>query len=161
MSIHNEFIHRPNSNLPDPARLTTLGAFFPIEVHVHPDIAQILTERGQSIPRPVEGVAVIDTGAVVTCVDELVLQSLGLNQTGVTDLGTAAGQVQGRIYSVRFAFPTKGWTIDFAAVAGVNLAGQNVPLDPPQPIIALLGRNLLERWILIWNGPGGHWSVAT
>ena len=161
MSIHNEFINHPNSNLPDPARLTILGAFFPIEVHVHPQIAQALTERGQPIPQPVEGAAVIDTGAAVTCVHEPILEGVALNPIGVANLGTAAGLVQGRLYPVRIVFPTKGWTIDFTVVAGVNLTGQNVPLDPPQPIIALLGRNLLEHWILIWNGPGGYWSVAT
>ncbi len=43
---------------------------------------------------------------------------------------------------------------------GVNLDGQMIPSVPPQPIIALLGRNLLEKGILIYNGVGGFWTLT-
>lgn len=96
----------------------------------------------------------------MTCVHESVLTSLGLNPIAVIQSGTASGQVSQNVYPARIVFPTTGWTVDFAATAGVNLSGQQIPVQPPQDVIALLGRNLLESWILVWNGPAASWSVS-
>lgn len=37
-----------------------------------------LSRDGQSVPNPVSGKALIDTGASTTCIDDLLAQSLGL-----------------------------------------------------------------------------------
>jgi len=158
MPHHNAFIKDKDGN-PNPLGLRVLGAFFPIEVHIPPQIAEALAKEGKPIPTPVTGLGLIDTGATMTCVHEEILTSLGLNPTGVVNSGTAAGPVQQNVYPVRIVFPAQGWTLDVPA-AGVNLTGQTTQLDPPQPLIVLLGRNLLEQWILVWNGPAGHWAVA-
>ena len=57
-------------------------------------------------------------------------------------------------------FPTKGWTLDLATVVGVSLAGHTIPLTPPRPMVALIGRNILEEWVFTYNGPGGFWTVS-
>jgi hypothetical protein len=75
-------------------------------------------------------------------------------------MGTAGGQVRQHIYPARIVFPTRGWTIDFQGVVGVDLNGQVVQTNPPQPLIALIGRNILERAVFIYNGPGGFWTLA-
>ena len=64
------------------------------------------------------------------------------------------------MYFARLTFPQLGWTGELP-VAGVDLTGQQVGTTPPQSIVALLGRNLLQNWMLVWNGPGGMWSIAT
>jgi hypothetical protein len=158
MPYHNAFIHDPAGN-PSAPGLRVLGAFFPIEVHIPPQIAQALAKDNKPIPAPVSGLGLIDTGATMTCVHEDILTSLGLNPIGVVQSGTAAGPVQQNVYPVRITFPSKGWTLDVQA-AGVNLSGQMIPLNPPQPAVVLLGRNVLEKWVFIWNGPSGHWTVA-
>ena len=128
-----------------------------------PQIAEVLTQQGQPIPAGVAGLALIDTGATMTCVHEQILTSLGLNPIGVATNGTANGPVRQNIYPARVVFPEAGWTVDVSQVVGVNLTGQQIvlaPDRPAQPIIALLGRNLLQHWQLVWNGPGGYWTVS-
>lgn len=159
MPIHNQFI-RDASKEPNPVGLRVLGAYFHIEVHVPPQIAEAMVQAGQSVPSPVPGVALIDTGATVTCVEETILQRLGLHPFDVVSGSTANGPVQQRVYPGRIVFPTKGWTMDLGGVVGVNLSGQFVQERPPQPIIALLGRTFLERGTFIYGGIGGFWSFA-
>lgn len=159
MPTHNQFIYDQSRN-PNPNGLTNLGAFFPIEVHVPPQIAQALINAGKTVPNCFKSLALIDTGATFTCVDEPILRNLGLNPVGIVTSGTANGPVRQNIYPARIAFPTKGWTVDLAQAVGVNLAGQAIPKTPPEPIIALLGRNLLQHWVFIYNGPGAYWTVA-
>ena len=51
------------------------------------------------------------------------------------------------MYFARLTFPQLGWTGELP-VAGVDLTGQQVGRTPPQSIVALLGRNLLQNWML-------------
>ena len=105
--------------------------------------------------------ALIDTGASITCVHEPILQRLQLNPISVSLFGSAHGQVQQSIYPARIVFPIwGGLTIDFSGVAGVDLTGQSVQTTPPQDVICLIGRNLLERFVFVYNGPGGFWTIA-
>lgn len=159
MPTHSQFIYDQNGKLSPPA-LRQIGAFFPIEVHVPPKIAEALSNAGQPVPKGVAGLGLIDTGATLTCISEDVLNNLGLNPFDVVNSGTADGPKQQNVYPARIVFPTKGWTLDLNKAVGVNLKGQVIQKDPPEPIIALLGRNLLEHMIFIYNGPAGLWTVA-
>ncbi len=159
MPTHNQFILDSNGK-PNPIGLTYMGAFFPIEVQLPPQIAQTLVAAGKPMPNCVKGLALIDTGATMTCIDEPVLTGLGLNPVGVVNSGTANGPVKQNIYPARIVFPAQGWTVDITQVTGVNLAGQVIPTTPPAPIIALIGRNILLNWVFIYNGPGGFWTVT-
>jgi len=159
MPIHNQLIHDENNNL-SPAALRVVGAFFSIEIHVPPQIAEAMVASGQTVPNCSTGIGLIDTGATLTCIHEDILTGLGLNPVDVVGAGTANGPTQRNVYPARIVFPTKGWTLDLGRALGVNLSGQTVPGDPPQPIIALLGRNLLERGVFIYNGVGGFWTIS-
>ena len=159
MPTHNQFMLDSNGKISARA-LANTGAFFPIEVHVPPQIADALVASGQTIPSCITGMGLIDTGATYTCIHEDALKTLGLNPFDIVNSGTADGPKQQNVYAARIVFPTKGWTLDLGKCVGVNLSGQVVPINPPQPIIALLGRNLLERGILIYNGSGGMWTIT-
>ena len=159
MPTHNQIIYDQNQN-PTPVGLRNLGAYFPIEVHVPPLIADALTKQGSPVPTPASGVGLIDTGATYTCVEESLLTSLSLNPIGIVHSGTANGTVEQNIYPARIVFPAKGWTMDLDRVVGVNLSGQVVQENPPKPIIALLGRNFLERGVFIFNGTMGSWTLS-
>jgi hypothetical protein len=163
LPAYNRFLLNAATNQPDAAVLAAVGAVLSVEVHVPPIIAQVLMNRGNPVPTPVTGFAIIDTGATLTCVHEPVLQQLGLNPTGVVHSGTASGPVQLSQYPARLVSPDQGWTFDVIAT-GVDLTGQQVPINPPQPpspLIALIGRDLLRNCVLIWNGPGGFWTLST
>jgi hypothetical protein len=159
MSVHNQLVRDQSGNLSSKG-LADIGAFCPVEIHVPPQIAQILTNAGQSVPNCATGLALIDTGASLTCVHEPILQGLGLNPVGIVNSGTAGGPRQQNAYPVRIICPTQGWTLDLRRAIGVDLTGQIINKVPPEPIIALLGRDLLEHWVLIYNGPGGFWTIS-
>lgn len=159
MPTHNHF-SLDSKGKRSPLALTHLGAFFPIEVHVPPKIAETLTKAGKPVPKGIAGLGLIDTGATLTCISEEVLKALGLNPFDVVSSGTADGQKKQNVYPARIVFPAQGWTLDLQKAVGVNLTGQIVPKVPPEPIIALLGRNLLQRWVFIYNGLGGFWTVS-
>lgn len=158
--VHNQFLQDAN-NQPSPAGLREAGPIISIEVRIPQQIAQVLTTQGQPVPAPAAGIALIDTGASVTCIHEPILQGLNLNPIGIAPTGTAGGQVQRNVYPATIVFLPQGWTADFNRVIGVDLSGQIVQTHPPQPIIALIGRNVLERFVFIYNGPGGFWTLAT
>lgn len=160
-TIYNHFMTVGGAPLPlHPDGLVVAGAYFPIEVHLPQPLANALTQAGQPLPAPQSGLAIIDTGATFTAVNEVCLTTLGLQPVNTVQMGTANGQVTQSIYAARISFPTTGWDLELQQVVGANLAGQNIPLDPPQPIICLIGRNTLKNWVVTWNGPGGFWTVA-
>ena len=157
MPTHNQLIQDQNNTL-SPHGLREPGAYFAIEVHVPTQIANALTKQGDSIPTPVSGVGLIDTGVTITCIEETILTSgLQLNPIGVVNTGTANGPVQQNVYPGRIVFPQKGWTMDLGQVAGVNLAGQIVCEPVPKPIIALLGRNF---WNVASLYTTGQWALG-
>jgi hypothetical protein len=139
-----------------------VGAVLDIEIHVPPQIAKVLTDGGQPVPAPVTGLALIDTGATITGVHHECLSRLALNPIGKMDTGTAGGVVKRDMFPARLVCPSQRWAFDLAAVLSVDLAGQLIPMVPqPQPVIALLGRNFLEKCLFIYNGPGGFWTLST
>lgn len=159
MSVHNQYLNHPDLSGHQPGPLIQVGAVFHIEVHVPPQIAQALSDQGKPIPAPVPGMGLIDTGATLTAVHQPALQSLGLNPVSTVELGTANGRVTQSMYPARIVIPTKGRVVDMPVV-GVDLSGQQIQIDPPQPLIVLIGRDLLASWVMIWNGPSGCWTVA-
>lgn len=161
MPIHNRFVRGPNGEV-SPEGLVNLGAFFQVEIHVPPAIAKVLSDNNQPIPSPVTGVAIVDTGATMTCVQESILRDqLKLQPIGTVDATTASGQVTQNVYPARVVASEQRMTLDLDGVAGVDLSGQTVATAPvPQPVIALLGRNFLRHCVFIWNGPGGHWTIT-
>ena len=160
MPIHNQFIRDKKGNFSS-SGLANIGAFCPIESHVPPKIAQILTNAGQPIPKCVMGIGLIDTGASSTCVHEPILQELGLKPIDIVKSGTAGGPKQSNVYPARIQCPTHRWTLDLGRAIGVDLSGQVLNKVPPEPIIALLGRDLLRHWVFIYNGAGGFWTIST
>ena len=112
------------------------------------------------MPTPVPGLALIDTGATLSAVDATVVQQLGVQPVGLANVGTAGGQQQQATYPARFTFPGTGLpNIDFGQLLGANLTGQIVAAHQ-QPLIALLGRDILQQFILIYNGPVGMFTLG-
>jgi hypothetical protein len=146
--------------MPSAVVLAAAGAFTSVDVGLPPQIAAAMAAAAQALPPSGTGLALVDTGATLTCVHEPVLTGLGLNPVSIVTSGTAAGPVQQSMYFARLTFPMLRWTGDLPVV-GVDLTGQQVATTPPQDIVALLGRNLLQNWMLVWNGSGGLWSIST
>lgn len=159
MPTHNRFFTTPDGKM-HPLGLTLVGPVVQIEIHVPLPLAEAIVREGKIVPQPIVGYGLIDTGATMVCVHEPVLKQLGLTPIAQVNSGTANGPAKQNVYPARIACPEQGWDLSLNGIAGVNLEGQTVLLNPPQPIIALLGRNILEKALLIYNGPGGFWSIS-
>ena len=147
----------------DPANLQKVGAYTPVEIHTPSAIAAAFNAAGQPIPAPVTGLALIDTGATFTGLDNKVAATLGLNPVNIVNVGTADGMAQANVYTVRLEFPTLGNNVDPWQTVGADLTGQSIQTDPgtpPQDIIVLIGRDYLQHCLMIWNGPNGSWTIA-
>ena len=163
MPVLNSFNFRQRSPGPPqvfPAGLRIAGPVLQAQVEVPTILATQLQQSGQAIPQPVAGFALIDTGASISAVDIEVVRQLGVQPVGVANVGTAGGPQQQETYPARFTFPGSNLPgIEFNELLGANLTGQVVPVDG-RPLIALVGRDILERFILVYNGPAGMFTLA-
>jgi len=158
MPIHNHFFRRPNQGQePAPEGLLGAGPLLQVQVEVPQAPAAYLSGQGQPIPGPQSGWALIDTGATRTCVDKDVLTKLGVKPTGTVKTGTAAGQVEQLLYPAKLNFPVAGFQIEFGSVIAVDLRGQTIA---GANVVVLVGRDVLARCLLVYNGSAGMFSLA-
>ncbi len=139
------------------ALLQARGPLMPIEVHAPPAVLQLAQTQAQTPssapPPPATGLALLDTGASATVVDENVLLALGVNPIGTTTVLTPSGAEQQLAYPAEIEFAGMPGRIQFASVLGSkHLAAQG--------IIALIGRDVLSNALLVFNGPAGMFTIA-
>ena len=119
-----------------------------VQIEVPAALARRLGAAGNQVPQPQTGQALIDTGASVTCVHEPTLTNLGVQPVGSATIGTAGGEHQRGLYPTRILLPQANIDAEYASVVSVDLSGQG--------IIALLGRDFLERVLMVYDGPSGE-----
>jgi predicted aspartyl protease len=141
--------------VPPAVVLQHVGPLLHVAVAVHPQHAERLITQGQQPPEAVTGLALIDTGASITAVDEAVCRKLGLTPTSVVPMSHAGGSEQRNCYSIQILFPGAPLPpITIPLAASCNLSAGL------QPYIVLLGRNLLARMKMVYNGPRGRIEIA-
>jgi predicted aspartyl protease len=115
-------------------------------------MAQELANRGESLPAPLVGDALIDTGASLSCIDIDAAKALGLNQIDVAKMHSAShADHEVPVYFAAIEF--LGMNARFERrVMGASLKAQN--------LIALIGRDALANALLIHNGPTGQVTLA-
>src|SRR5438874_13258326 len=104
MPIHNVYPHGLPAGAPQDL-LAAVWLLLPIEVHVPQALANVSTTQGAMLPQPTTGQALVDTGATNCCVEETVLQSLGLQPTGQVNVCGQSGLKLQNVYLVRMSFP--------------------------------------------------------
>lgn len=133
------------------------GALVEIAVSLSFPDAQALRQAGKPLPTPVSVLALIDTGAEVTAVDPDALKSLitlGIRPTRFVFVNLAGASAQP--------------VAEYAVSLTINSPqGRQQPLlvSRNQPVVAqdlavlgyqaVLGRDLLARCLLVYDGPGG------
>lgn len=123
-----------------------------VSVEIRPPV-QLVKKRKKKTIDTHTGLALVDTGASITCVDKSILKNLRIPTVGVSDVFTPSGKARQNTYPVEISFPKANLPkIAFNQVLGSELKGQG--------IIALIGRDVLSHFILIYNGPGGFVSLA-
>jgi hypothetical protein len=139
------------------------GALVDVQIGISAVDALALRQAGRPVPPPITAKALIDTGADVTCVDDQALApliTLGLTPTRhvLTNLPATGG-------------------MNFASEFAVSLTILHPSRRPKwhfqirnQPIVehplaslgyqALLGRDVLSRCVLIYDGASGAFTLC-
>lgn len=137
----------PPVNLPPSAALLGRGPVVPVVLSVAQTIADQLAQQGLPVPAPISGEALIDTGASTTCIDDAKAQELHLPVVDVVNMTSAShASTQQNVYPVLIEVPG-GIRINVPRAIAANLA--------PQGLVALIGRDFLQRCTLFYNGPNG------
>jgi len=113
---------------------------------------QTVTSAGEALPTAIKASALIDTGASGSAVQQGLLAPLGLHPVGqtsvVTPTTTGAG-VNCPLYAVLLTMPN-GWIE--ATMIEAPLANQNIEV--------LIGRDVLQHGLLIYQGRTGQFTLA-
>ena len=153
----------PGQALPQlsPDGLAASGPIIQVEIQPPLILAQAFQKVGAPLPTPVQGFALIDTGASISSADTSVFTQMGINQNGVALVGTAGGQQQQFTYPARLSFPGTGIpAFDRPKMLGCDLGGSVVLGIPNAKLIALIGRDILKLFVFVYNGTAGVWSLS-
>lgn len=110
----------------------------------------------------VQGIALIDTGASRSCVDEQVVLSLGARRVGYVTTGSAAGRVRLSAFDLRVLVPPIERSVDLDEVPGVDLHGWRAVLyGASQPVIAVVGRDILAHCLFTYDGRNAAYVLSS
>jgi predicted aspartyl protease len=140
-------------HLPAQVGLVARGPLVQVTVSLADQITSELIKQGKAIPAPVQGLALIDTGAGSTCIDEEAAQKLQLPVVNVVDMASASHALtKANVYPAKFQIT--GLPMNFNAPMSIG-----APLAV-QGLIALIGRDVLQHCTLIYNGHLGQISLC-
>lgn len=138
---------------PSPPALTRQGPKVQVEISLPQTISQQLTQQGLEIPGPVTGHALIDTGASGTCIDIEVAQTMDLPVIDQVRMSTPSdAAIEVNVYPVHLSFLGSPVQIDCRRAIGATLCSQG--------LIALIGRDVLQHCIFVYNGVAGQFTLA-
>ena len=76
--------------VPPPVVLQRQGPCVQVSIGLAQSIANQLLQQGKTLPKPVSGVGLIDTGASSTCIDNAAAQQLQLPVVNVVNVASAS-----------------------------------------------------------------------
>jgi hypothetical protein len=136
------------------------GSLIDLKVELSAPRILALRNAGQAIPPAVNLRGLLDTGADVTFIDTRHLPFVGQLTPAFAPVGTPAGgwsfQVQYDI-SLTILHPQGGRRSDLSIPA---LSIVDITLAPFLGYEALVGRDVLERCLLIYQGQGKSFTLA-
>jgi len=129
------------------------GPVVQVAVTLEQAFAGTLIQQGKSVPQPITGLALIDTGASNTCIDDEAARSINLPVIDVGSMHSASHtKIPSNIYPVQIEII--GFPIQFRSprTMGASLKEQG--------LLMLLGRDLLQRCTLFYNGGSGQITLS-
>ncbi|SRR6266498_285452 len=132
--------------------LAGIGLVLAVEIKIPTALANSLIAQGKPIPVPVTGGALVDTGATSCCIEESIVQQLGLQVVGQTNVCGVGGLKLQNIYLAEMAFPGSPIPQMPLRLVGVQMPGTG--------IVSLIGRDILRHCVLVYNGPMGSYSIS-
>jgi predicted aspartyl protease len=139
--------------LPAKQVLHERGPIVQVTVGLMSAMAQQLTQQGTPIPGLVTGLALIDTGASMTCIDAAAASKIGAPVIDRVHMHSAShAATQANVYPVHFEILGAGIHIDAPRCVGAALASQG--------LVMLIGRDMLANCTLFYNGPSGSFTLS-
>jgi hypothetical protein len=138
-------------------QLVPEGAVVDLAIGVSVPRTSALRNANQPVPSPIQIRALIDTGASITCIEAQALQPLGLTPTGTIPIVTpstgSTPSIRNQLdVSLTLMHPNLNFTVP---AIGIVECGALSPLFQ-----GLLGRDLLSSCLFVYDGIGGHFSLA-
>jgi hypothetical protein len=128
-----------------------LGPVLGVQIAVGQDDEEALRRSGKTAPAPVAIAALIDIGAGRTVLQRGIAGQLGLLSVGTARPITASGTGRSAsIYAVRLILSP-------ALVFEITVV--EMPLPSPH-VQCLIGRDVLDRGVLVYDGPAGVFSLT-
>ena len=125
------------------------GPVIQVSVSVEQTIAQQLLQSGSAVPPPVTGYALIDTGASMTCIDDVAAQELRLPVIDVARMASASHHsTDCNVYPIHIDVPGINIKIGVPRAMGAALKSQD--------LLLLIGRDVLQHGTLFYNGMSGQ-----
>lgn len=103
--------------------------------------------------RPAEGLALVDTGAACTVIQRGIPEKLGLGPVGQEMVSTASNR----------EVPCDQYDVDLLFLEQNVLLGNLVVIEAPiilQPIICLIGRDVLSKAVFVYIGHDNSFTLA-
>jgi len=116
-----------------------------------PPILPTVSHDASSTAKFLQTDALVDLGAARTILTPNAVKKAGLVKIDQTSLATVGGTLKADIYAASLQFPSGLRAIETIAVVCCEL---RYPL-----FHCLLGRDVLSRWILNYDGPAGTWEI--
>lgn len=135
--------------------LMSHGFNFPVTIST---ASSVKNANPDSPTRAVTVMAHFDTGAGNTSIDTSLAQHIGLVPVGMSTFNTAAGPSRMPNYAVDISFPTS----QLKPFINLPIGSCKLPFQidtsgsialTPQNFGLLIGRDIMSRWNIVWNGP--------
>ena len=105
------------------------------------------------MPAPVSGIALIDTGASDTCIDEQTARSMGLPVIDVVNMSSASQAITPRnVYPITIEITGLPFPLNAPHAIGAELRSQG--------LLLLVGRDALQFCTLFYNGVTGQITLS-
>lgn len=137
--------------MPPATELQLRGPILQVSLTIEQSAGKGLVAQGKTVPAPRSGLALIDTGASNTCVDEQTAKDLGLPVIDVANMQSASHEKHScNVYPVQIITPIV--TLNAPRAMGAALASQG--------LLVLIGRDVLQNCNLFYNGPAGQFTLS-
>jgi predicted aspartyl protease len=138
--------------------LTGSGVLIQVEISIPVALKEHLSGKGLPIPPPQSGFALIDTGASATAVDQSIFDALGVTLIDKIKTSTPHGEAESPIYPANVNFPGLNISdMPMERLIGCNLKWRTIE---DKEVIMLVGRDLLQWFLMVYNGKSSDVFLA-
>jgi Aspartyl protease len=137
--------------VPSNVAMQQKGAVIPVTITIEQNMGKTLAQQGKTIASK-QGLAIIDTGASRSAIDEQTAKDLGLPVVNVGKMTSASHEEHPcNLYPVQFSI-LPNIVFQSPQTMGATLGKQGY--------IGIIGRDILGRCVLIYDGVAGQITLS-